>query len=47
LQWDATQTELDSTAATIEQLDAEAKRDLESLDTEPHRPTNSSQREVP
>ena len=29
LQWDGTQTELDDTARTIEQLDADAKRDLE------------------
>ena len=29
LQWNATQTELDSTAAAIEQLDADARRDLE------------------
>ncbi len=29
LDWNATQTELDDTAATIEQLDADAKRDLE------------------
>ena len=47
LRWDATQTELDSTAATIEQLDAEAQRDLELLDAEPHPPIDSSQREVP
>ena len=29
LQWNATQTELDSTAAAIEQFDADARRDLE------------------
>jgi serine/threonine-protein kinase len=29
LEWNATQSELDSTAAAIEQLDADAKRDLE------------------
>ncbi|MDA1018038.1 MAG: hypothetical protein O3A00_26725, partial [Planctomycetota bacterium] len=29
LEWNATQSELDDTARTIEQLDADAKRDLE------------------
>ncbi|TXT22422.1 MAG: hypothetical protein FD138_3423, partial [Planctomycetota bacterium] len=29
LEWNATQSELDSTAAAIEQLDADAQRDLE------------------
>jgi hypothetical protein len=29
LEWNATQSELDATARTIEQLDVDAKRDLE------------------